>query len=138
MTIRLRQCMISSTPPPHPNYFSLRRFHPLSLLHSLSLSLPLRIYHLFFNRTVGIPSYNDVREGYGLERVTTFEEITPDDTVQGLLESSYGTVDLLDAYTGALAERQSGSAVLVGPLLQVGIRKRQRGRETGWDFGVDH
>ncbi|CAN0588159.1 unnamed protein product, partial [Laminaria digitata] len=70
-------------------------------------------------RAIGIPSYNGVREAYGLSRVTTFEDITSDGTVQGLLEDAYGDVELLDAYTGALAECEDGSGLFVGPLLRV-------------------
>ncbi|CAN0378435.1 unnamed protein product, partial [Laminaria digitata] len=69
-------------------------------------------------RDHGIPSYNGVREAYGLSRVTSFENITSDGTVQGLLEDAYGDVELLDAYTGALAEREDGSGLFVGPLLR--------------------
>ena len=68
---------------------------------------------------LGIPSYNDVRDAYGLSRVTSFENITSDDTVQGLLEDAYGKVELLDAYTGALAESEDGSGLFAGPLLRV-------------------
>lgn len=40
--------------------------------------------------------------------------------MQGLLSDAHdGNVDLLDAYTGALAEREAGSAMFAGPLLQV-------------------
>lgn len=98
---------MSSCLPPHT--FSFRLFPPLP-----------------FDRAVGIPPYNDVREGYGLLPVTSFEGITSDATVQGLLEGSYGGVDLLDAYTGALAESLDGSGAPVGPLLQV--RETQAGR----------
>ena len=110
---------LSSTVPP-----------PLSFTLSLSLALFLP---LLFDRAVGIPSYNDVREGYGLSRVTTFEGITSDEAVQGLLEDSYGDVDLPDAYTGALAENHNGSALLVGPLLKVRTRKPEGGGETWYD-----
>lgn len=72
-----------------------------------------------FAREIGIPSYNDVREAYGLPRASTFDSITSDDTVQGLLEGAYDKVEMLDAYTGALAESQDGSGLFVGPLLRV-------------------
>lgn len=69
----------------------------------------------------GVPTYNDAREAYGLDRVGSFSEITSDETVQGLLSDAYGgDVSQLDAYVGALVEEQtSGSNLFVGPLLQV-------------------
>lgn len=60
-----------------------------------------------------------MREAYGLSKVPTFEDITSNVTVQGVLEDAYGKVELLDAYTGALAESEDGSGLFVGPLLQV-------------------
>eukprot|EP00904_Undaria_pinnatifida_P011388 jgi/Undpi1/737/HiC_scaffold_10.g04201.m1 len=59
-----------------------------------------------------------VRGAYGFSKVTSFENITSDATVQGLLEGAYGDVDRLDAYTGALAENEDGSGLFVGPLLR--------------------
>lgn len=75
--------------------------------------------HALFAWAVGIPSYNDVREAYGLSKVTTFEDVTSDVTVQGVLEDAYGEVELLDAYTGALAESKGRSGLFAGPLLRV-------------------
>lgn len=76
-------------------------FAPVPLLsRSVFISvLHFRYLHAPFDRTVGIPSYNDVREAYGLSKVTTFEDVTSDVTVQGVLEGAYGKVELLDAYT---------------------------------------
>ena len=70
-------------------------------------------------RAAGIPSYNDVRQACGLSRVTTFKDIASDGTIQGRLKDTYGDVELLDAYTGALAENEDGSGLFAGPLLRV-------------------
>lgn len=52
--------------------------------------------------------------------MSSFDEITSDADVQGLLAQAHGNdVDLLDAYTGALAETEDGSALLAAPLLRV-------------------
>lgn len=79
---------------------------------------------------VGIPSYNDVREAYGFSKATTFENVTSDVTLRGVLEGAYDKVELLDAYTGALAESENGSGLFVGPLLRV---RYQPG--SGWVGG---
>eukprot|EP00903_Cladosiphon_okamuranus_P012613 g11801.t1 len=70
-------------------------------------------------RDHGIPSYNDAREAYGLSRVSSFVQITADTAVQGLLAQAHGNdPDLLDAYTGALAETEENTALFAGPLLR--------------------
>lgn len=69
----------------------------------------------------GVPTYNEVREAYGLSRATSFADVTSNEEVQLLLEEAYGNdLDLLDAFTGALAEG-SGDASngFMGELLQV-------------------
>jgi hypothetical protein len=55
-------------------------------------------------RDLGIPSYNDLREAVGLERVTSFDEITSDADLVARLEGVYGDVDLVDAWVGGLSE----------------------------------
>lgn len=65
-----------------------------------------------------------------MARRSTFAEVTSDATMQGLLAWAHGNdVDLLDAYTGALAETEDGSALFAGPLLRVS------GRKEGGDRG---
>ena len=53
--------------------------------------------------------------------MATFAEITPDETTQEILLSAYADVDMLDAYVGAVAEKENGSALFAGPLLRVRI-----------------
>ncbi|MFT2090588.1 peroxidase family protein [Paraglaciecola sp. 2405UD69-4] len=55
-------------------------------------------------RDHGIPSYNDMREVFGLERKTSFSEITSDTALQQALETTYGDVDEIDLWVGGLAE----------------------------------
>jgi len=63
-------------------------------------------------RDHGLPDYNSLRFFYGLERVTSFDEISSDPEVQATLEELYGTVDNIDAFVGALAEDHlQGSSV---------------------------
>ena len=67
----------------------------------------------------GIPSYIDVRQACGYSRVRTFKEITSDGVIRKRLADAYGDVNLLDAFTGALAENEDGSGLFAGPLLRV-------------------
>lgn len=63
-------------------------------------------------RDHGLADYNSVREAYGLERVTSFAEITSNAEVQQSLEEAYGTVDNIDLWVGVLAEDHvAGSSV---------------------------
>ena len=55
-------------------------------------------------RDHGLADYNQVREDYGLERVTSFAEITSDEELAAKLEQLYGSVDEIDPWVGILAE----------------------------------
>ncbi|WP_428512916.1 peroxidase family protein [Roseovarius sp.] len=55
-------------------------------------------------RDLGIASYNDLREALGLAGATTFQDITSDTTLAAKLAAVYGSVDLVDAWIGGLAE----------------------------------
>lgn len=71
----------------------------------------------------GVPTYNAVREAYELAPATSFSNITDNEDVVMLLDSAYGgDLDLLDAHTGALAERSdSGVEGVFGELLHVSV-----------------
>jgi hypothetical protein len=68
-------------------------------------------------RDHGLADYNSIREAYGLERVTDFDQITSNPDVQDRLRQLYGSVDNIDAWVGALAEDHvPGSST--GPLIR--------------------
>jgi hypothetical protein len=63
-------------------------------------------------RDHGLADYNSVRVAYGLPKVTSFAQITPDTQVQASLQKAYGTVDKIDLWVGGLAEKHMpGSSV---------------------------
>ncbi|MGK7929250.1 MAG: peroxidase family protein [Spirulina sp.] len=63
-------------------------------------------------RLNGLADYNTIRESFGLERVSSFAEITTDLDKQVKLENLYGSVDDIDAFVGLLAEDlEPGSSV---------------------------
>lgn len=66
-------------------------------------------------RDHGLPSYNEARVAYGLEAVTSFDEITDDTEIADALEDVYGTVDKIDVFVGGLAEDHVEGA-MVGAL----------------------
>jgi hypothetical protein len=55
-------------------------------------------------RDHGLADYNTVRVAYGLERLTSFAQITSDPALQAKLASTYGNVDNIDLWIGGLAE----------------------------------
>jgi peroxidase len=63
-------------------------------------------------RDHGLASYNDAREAYGLDRVTSFDQITADVELQGILSDLYGTVDDIDPWVGGLVEDRTGDAMV--------------------------
>jgi hypothetical protein len=63
-------------------------------------------------RDHGLPDFNSLRDFYGLEMVTSFDQISSDPAIQAKLQELYGTVDNVDPFVGALAEDHlSGSSV---------------------------
>ena len=55
-------------------------------------------------RDHGLASYNDTREALGLDRVSSFSDISSDPEVQNRLEEAYGSVDNIDLWVGGLSE----------------------------------
>src|ERR1051325_1407693 len=55
-------------------------------------------------RDHGVPSYNDAREAFGLSRKQSFADISSDPDVQQKLQSTYTSVDQIEALMGGLAE----------------------------------
>jgi peroxidase len=55
-------------------------------------------------RDHGLPDYNNLRNAYGLEPVTSFAEISSDPAIQAQLEALFGNVDNIDLFVGVLAE----------------------------------
>ena len=74
-------------------------------------------------RINGINDYNTVRTAYGLNPVTSFEQITADAEVQASLRELYGNVDNIDLFIGLLAEDHL-SGVAVGETSQTIIAQQ--------------
>lgn len=68
-------------------------------------------------RDHGLADYNSVRAAYGLPKISDFDQITRDVTVQNALREAYGNVDNIDLWVGGLAEDHVPGAS-VGPLFQ--------------------
>lgn len=78
-------------------------------------------------RDLGLPMYNDAREAHGLERVTSFNEITEDEDLAATLEEVYGgDVDAVDPFIGGLAETPSRDCRLLGDLFHESLKENFR------------
>ena len=66
-------------------------------------------------RDHGLPSYNDVREAFGMDRARGFGDITRDRDLRQRLRDTYGDVDAIDLWVGGLSEDPRPGA-MVGEL----------------------
>ncbi len=80
--------------------------------------LDLAAVNIQRGRDHGLPSYNEMRRGLGLEPRTEFSEITGDSTITDAIASVYDSIEDVDLWLGALAEDAIGDG-LVGELLNV-------------------
>ena len=80
--------------------------------HGAARGFDLAALNIQRGRDHGLADYNTVRVAYGLPRLTSFAQITPDTAVQAALQNAYGTVDKIDLWVGGLAEKHlPGSSV---------------------------
>ena len=76
-------------------------------------------------RDAGLPSYNDAREWFGLDRVRSFEELADGNKdIEKALKGLYSSVDDIDPFVGGLLEPSDS---VLGPLMTASI-KEQFGR----------
>jgi len=80
--------------------------------------LDLAAVNIQRGRDHGLPSYNDMRRGLGLDPRTEFSEITSDSTITDALASIYDSIEDVDLWLGAIAEEAVGGG-LTGELLNV-------------------
>jgi len=66
--------------------------------------LDLATLNIQRGRDHGLADYNTLRQAYGLDPVTDFDQISSDPEIQMLLEDLYGDVNNIDAWVGGLAE----------------------------------
>lgn len=79
--------------------------------------LDLAAVNIQRGRDHGLPSFNKVRESYGLAPVKEFSELTDSQEVVQALQSVYDSPDKLDPWVGFLAEKHEPGAS-VGPTLK--------------------
>jgi len=80
-------------------------------------------------RDHGLADYNTVRAAYGLPRVTSFAQITPDTAVQESLRSTYGSVDKIDLWVGGLAEKHLPGSSLGATFTKIMVDQFSRLRD---------
>ncbi|KAJ3091458.1 hypothetical protein HK102_000483 [Quaeritorhiza haematococci] len=99
------------------------------VVEDLRLFLPNRPFDLAAvnmqrGRDLGIPSYNDMRSAFGLDRAVRWSDISPDPVVQESLRAAYGNnLDNLDPWLGGLAEEHVSGSTL-GELFQASVMEQ--------------
>lgn len=63
-------------------------------------------------RDLGIGTLNDTRTALGLDRYTSFSQLTDDPAVRASMESVFGNIDAVDLFMGGLAENHVAGAVV--------------------------
>lgn len=91
----------------------------------------LMTLNIMRGRDMGLPSYNQAREGYGMKPVSSFDEITDNKLIWKTLELAYdGDVDAIDSFVGGMCEG-SVSGSQLGSLFHTAIKDQfQRARYT--------
>jgi prostaglandin-endoperoxide synthase 2 len=69
-------------------------------------------------RDARLRSYNDYRQAYGMDRLTSWDQLTTDQEVQKRLKPLYGEVDKLEWYVGIFAEEYP-DYMMMGQLMSV-------------------
>lgn len=81
------------------------------------------------SRDHDIPSYNNVRQLFGLRPVRQFSDITRNQALQNRLQSAYGTVDRIEAWVGLVAEDHVRGSSMGRTMLNVWRREFIRMRD---------
>lgn len=103
----------------------LREFFPEKHARKTRATLlfDMAAFDLQRGRDHGLPSYTTMRKVYGLPPVTTWEQLTPDPSLQQTLQELYGSIDNVEALVGALAEEPTATSKL-GPLFTASITRQ--------------
>lgn len=73
-------------------------------------------------RDMGLPSYNNAREGYGMKPASSFEDINENKIISRTLELAYeGDVDAIDPFVGGMCEESVPGSQL-GSLFHTAIK----------------
>lgn len=84
-------------------------------------------------RDHGLPSYNDSREAFGLERAQDFGEISSNQDIQDRLALIYASVDDVDLWVGALSE-DAVRGGHVGALIRAALKRQFEALRDGDRF----
>ncbi len=74
--------------------------------------LDLAALNIQRGRDKGLADYNTIRQNFGLSRVNAYNEINSDQLTQVQLQTTYNSVDDIDAWVGLLSEEHLPNAIL--------------------------
>ncbi|MEM9835897.1 MAG: peroxidase family protein [Bacteroidota bacterium] len=96
--------------------------------------LDLAAINIMRGRERGLPSFNDIREAYGLPRITFMGEVTPEIiTYSQIFEAYFGNVERMDPWVAMLAEQEM-SGRLFGPTITAIMRTQFEALRDGDRF----
>jgi Animal haem peroxidase len=102
------------------------------------VSMDLAAINIQRERDFGIGSLNDVRESLGLARYTDIDQITSDPGTRAALKIAFSNnVDLIDLWTGGLAENHAPGA-LIGETFQTVIAMQFEALRDGDRFWFEN
>jgi len=78
--------------------------------------LPTELIMIEKGRQWCLPSYNQYRQQFNMDKLTQFSQFTKDTVLQSKLEELYGSVDQVELTVGLFAEESTGTT-LTGALL---------------------
>jgi hypothetical protein len=95
--------------------------------------LDLAALNIQRGRDHGLPSYNESREGFGLQPALAFSDITTNPDLQERLANAYADVEDIDVWVGALAEDHLPGA-MVGELMFFAVKEQFEALRDGDRF----
>jgi len=88
----------------------------ISLQNTPNFMLPTERLMVEKGREWGLPSYNDYRTLFNMDKINNFSDFTPNRALQAKLKQLYGNVDKVELTVGLFAE-ESKSSPITGGLL---------------------
>lgn len=70
-------------------------------------------------RERGLPDFNTLREDFGLQKYTSFSDLTSDSALANSLENLYGNINDIDAWVGLLAEENKPGKMFGQTLVKI-------------------
>lgn len=117
---------------------SLRQF----LFANIGEKLDLVVLNIARGRELGLPTYSELRERFGLHKIHNWDDMPVDYDTKDKMKQLYGEKpDNVDAWVGMMAEKPHGGVHKLGPLVEKIIEDQftrlRDGDSHYWEFDED-